>query len=899
MASFDAFERGFAKASLAQDGVGVPFTNLLQLLPNKEWVPFGHEALSVESGAFGTRNPNVQFYLKPSLMPICGSVDLKTHVLYQKDLAFLKKDGQHEVRINKEISSIWTAKELLNFAHARSTEFDLANVVTVLHRIAKSADRWQMKRDARLGKIVAQAVDVLGEDGRTTPRDIAKTQWAIGRLHAQDAPVQEKLNRAIARRMSEFEAQGLSNVIWGLAFAEQDAACAMRLALLEFHQRIGECDPQALSNVAWSIAKSLAAGHEPLLLALSSASIARVKKFDPQGLANLSWSFATLQQHDPVLFARVGETFLSSSSTWEPQHIANFLWSCARCQVESPPLLAGLCAASSCSLDTWTCQGLANLAWSLAKLERAENSLLERIITVLARKIRRCSPQNTVNLAWSFAKLLAATSAVLELLASQTTRTLAEFSPQHCSNLSWAFATMSHMQEPLMMMISFLTQDLLSSFAVASCVQVALFPFHLGRHMLECKEECHAQDIASLLWSCAKLAWQDQALLKHLCASCIVKVESFSAQHMAMCTWALGCLTLPQQELMHSFARQLPRSRGEIGTQGISNLAHGLGKQALRDEDFLDFLSQEASGSFALFTNQEFAMTLWAFAKLHFLSPPLVAGACQECLERRPHLLPQDLVVLSWAFARLDVGWILSAMSAEVQKSIPELGPQDLANVSWAFAAAQVEDAPMMSSIAQEARRQILELEVQDVSNISWAFAKFGLRDAHFFEVLAERVSALVGCLLPQNLSILCWSFAKLELQKPKLITCIMQECWKHVDQFDSQGVSNLIWSLAVLAYDSPSLCQRLSQRAICLVHEMTAQEMANIAWGLHVLQHGNTLQCFLQHSIGPFSRMAVRDGAAWVDFVNVCLEAQEASGTQWPRPCYVHRSCWTPDPLG
>ena len=108
-----------------------------------------------------------------------------------------------------------------------------------------------------------------------------------------------------------------------------------------------------------------------------------------------------------------------------------------------------------------------------------------------------------------------------------------------------------------------------------------------------------------------------------------------------------------------------------------------------------------------------------------------------------------------------------------------------------------------------------------------------------------------MGCLLPQNLSILCWSFAKLELQKPKLITCIMQECWKHVDQLDSQGVSNLIWSLAVLAYDSPSLCQRLSQRAICLVHEMTAQEMANIAWGLHVLQHGNTLQCFLQHSIG------------------------------------------------
>lgn len=68
-------------------------------------------------------------------------------------------------------------------------------------------------------------------------------------------------------------------------------------------------------------------------------------------------------------------------------------------------------------------------------------------------------------------------------------------------------------------------------------------------------------------------------------------------------------------------------------------------------------------------------MTLWAFAKLHFLSPPLVAGACQECLERRPHLLPQDLVVLSWAFARLDVGWILSAMSAEVLPVVSSAGP--------------------------------------------------------------------------------------------------------------------------------------------------------------------------------------------------------------------------------
>ncbi|CAJ1330647.1 unnamed protein product, partial [Effrenium voratum] len=100
-----AFERGFQRAAEAA-GAEDSEAALLRLLPNKDWVPFG-KAMGTKpasAGAFGGGAEGAAaFYLKPSLMPVVGSCDWECHPLYQKDLAFVKKDGAQEVRINKQI----------------------------------------------------------------------------------------------------------------------------------------------------------------------------------------------------------------------------------------------------------------------------------------------------------------------------------------------------------------------------------------------------------------------------------------------------------------------------------------------------------------------------------------------------------------------------------------------------------------------------------------------------------------------------------------------------------------------------------------------------------------------------------------------------------------------------
>lgn len=175
---FAALEEGWVEEEVQHGGHGGQYLDFLRLLPNKDWVPFGASELESHQGAFGAPGgAAVEFYLKPSLMPVGGFFGWKAHPVYQKDLAFVRKDNIHEIRLNKEISTRWTAAELLDFAALRSSEFDVANAVTTVHRIAKATDRWNAKRDPRLRAVIAQTVDIIRDPSRRgTARDVAKTQ---------------------------------------------------------------------------------------------------------------------------------------------------------------------------------------------------------------------------------------------------------------------------------------------------------------------------------------------------------------------------------------------------------------------------------------------------------------------------------------------------------------------------------------------------------------------------------------------------------------------------------------------------------------------------------------------------------------------------------------------------
>ncbi|CAE7641932.1 AL1 [Symbiodinium sp. CCMP2456] len=839
---------GFREESFKEPGDD--FAKFLSTLPNKEWIPFGDEAPAPRQGVFGAPSDNVLFYLKPCQMPVCGSLSWRADPHHEKELAFLKKDSQHEVRINKQLSTLWSARELLAFAESRSAEFDIANVITNLHRVAKSADRWQVKRDPRLKDLFRRAVEAVTSHDRASVRDIAKIQWAIGRLQFRDVAVEAGLADAILSRLHQFEPQGLSNIIWSFGFVPPSAHLLQGL-LDAFSAKVVESDPQALSNVVWSLARLSC--RTPLLHSVSRVAVAKLDAFDPQGLANIAWSFATLQHSDPTLFSGICEAFSFGGAGWEPQNVSNLIWSCARIQFSSEPLLDTAVREATSTIDGWSCQGVANLLWGFAKLASAKADLFDKGAQVVKQKLRRFSPQNSASVVWAFAKLSLLTRDLLDLVASDVTLKQAEFSPQHASSVMWACGTSSHYHAKLLTVLSNKASEM---------------------------SEFNCQDLSNFAWSCAKLLWADAPLLEALAADVCEKTRSFPAQNLAMTVWSFGCLSFRREPMMVALMGHLPSLLGELGPQGLANVAMGCAKLVFKSR-VLEDLAAVAAANMKSFSNQEFSMLLWSMAKLALKDTDFIQESVAETKARRELLNPQDLAVLAWAFAHLEGSEsheILDALAWEMTKNVIDFSPQDLSNISWAYATACLEHAVMMSAISMEALRKMGSFQAQDLSNLCWAFAKLGLTDEGLFDALASAVQERIETLLPQNLSMVAWSFAKLGLLNEDMMAAIAREVLRKIEDLDGQATANLVWSWAVLGLRHSWLLEPLMHRASVLMASLNGLEISNVAWGLSLLGLlGPELRKpWLQRAAGCFLETSA-SGAAWVDFANVCKEPMEA----------------------
>jgi len=857
-----ALEDGYSGEERLRGGAGGQVLDFLGLLPSKDWVPFGAFELDPGIGAWGAPGGTaVDFYLKPSLMPVGGFAGWKSHPIYQKDLAFIKKDSSREVRLNKEIATRWSSQELLAFADVRHAEFDVANVITTVHRIAKSSDRWFVKRDRRLKQVIAQAVGIICEPERkAVARDAAKTIWAMARVGSTDRQVQDQLSEEIKRRLEAFEPQGLSNIMWSYARLGPPREVIMEGVVEAFWRlvRYGSCEPQALSNTTWALAK-LVVMNVPMLADISTEVIKKAHEFDPQGLANTTWAFATLQLEDLAMFDRIGDVLAADPSRWRPQNMANLTWAYAKVQISHTRMLDAVASETASTIEDWNTQGLANIAWAYAKLGVNYSDLFGRISSAVIQKVRTFTPQNTVNIAWAFAKLCIAKADLMDAVAQDVVLKSKDFSPQHCSNIAWAFGT-----------AGLLNEDMMESLAGAVASGIAEF---------------NGQDLANVTWSCAKLVWTQTGMLDVVAGEVIRKVSAFTPQNVAITTWSFGCLAVANEPMMVTIAADFPSRIGEFGPQGLSNLAHGLAKLGIRDDKAMCAIGNEASKMLCDFTNQEFTMTAWAFAKLGVAWASIVDAVIAELKRRLSQLLPQDLATLAWSFARLSVARskeALEELSWEVTKQVRDLSPQDLSNISWAYATAGFENAMMMEAISQEVVRKVDRFTAQDIANTSWAFAKLGITPSEMFDAIALAVTKKVSVLLPQNLSIVSWSYAKLGLLNDVMMEAVAEEIVAKIEGFDGQGIGNIMWAFGVLGLrEHVATAQVVMERAIVIMDDLTAQEISSVAWSLSALGHMDLLHRFLPQSVSQFAKVVREvDGASWVDFANVvAIEARAGKG--------------------
>ncbi|CAO5678673.1 MAG: hypothetical protein NEHIOOID_00959 [Holosporales bacterium] len=231
-----------------------------------------------------------------------------------------------------------------------------------------------------------------------------------------------------------------------------------------------------------------------------------------------------------------------------------------------------------------------------------------------------------------------------------------------------------------------------------------------------------------------------------------------------------------------------------------------------------------------LFSEQNIANSLWAFAKLDKQAPDALLQAITD--ENIGDFNAQGIANSLWALATLGQQVPDALLQSITDEKIHTFNAQGIANSLWAFAKRdkQAPDA-LLQAFTDE---NISDFNPQNIINSLWAFATLGQQapDA----LLQAFTDKNIGNFNAQGIANSLWAFAKLGRQAPNaLLQAITDE---KIRDFKPQEIANTLWAFATLGQQAPNaLLQAITDANI---HKFKAQEIANSLWALAVMNYAN-----------------------------------------------------------
>jgi hypothetical protein len=268
-------------------------------------------------------------------------------------------------------------------------------LVNLMHNVAKGWHKQgQQQLDQQRNAFFAAASDQVAQlatGGRLNGQDISNAVYACALVRHGDEEMCSSIVQAAISSLATFNAQNLSNLLWGLAklvdadmvpvpvVAEQ--LCSRLAAAAK--SRIREFNAQDISNTIWAWAKLKKAGlpvqlDVQMCLGLAEEAIAKAGSFQPQALSNTLWAWAVLARGDnglpgahhklvEQLFGTLTAAAMQLLPQLSSQEVANLMHAHATCsRFCTQQLYQQLGAAMQGKLAGASVQAICNAAWAIA-----------------------------------------------------------------------------------------------------------------------------------------------------------------------------------------------------------------------------------------------------------------------------------------------------------------------------------------------------------------------------------------------------------------------------------------------------------------------------------------------------------------------------------------------------
>lgn len=571
--------------------------------------------------------------------------------------------SQENIQINLELGRARGAMNLLAVVNQHLRKFNMVNASTALQRLAKSAGNKnadtedaegfsnslnnRIKRDPRFTALLEKTTKLAALDPSTyQPRHLSTTLWACATLDVQDSGLEKVILTACDHKLHDFKSQEISNLIWAVA-------------------RLGG------KSGTWTIWRAFLQRLLPIAHPI-------LWDFTPQGLSNVAWGLATMNVDNRDFMHALVAMAAKTVHTFKPLELANTVWAMAKLQLLTR--LSDTTDASSTTSQAWR-PGL-------------PSKHAPELVGAIQRNMSDFTARNFASIAWAVGKLVSdgADPSVWDffrLVVPNVHTFVSNMNGIELAMVCWALATA--------------TEDKGEGDTNAAAATTALQTVITS--VSPRIDSLSGRQLATLVWSVAKLRVSDTQLLQRVADCACPRVSQLNPQDLDNLAWGFARCEHIHLALMLAIAEATTRLLSSPGdmTPGGEEEAEGAGS----------------------FPSKNLANILWAMAKL---------GVGKEIIN--PNSIGQDV-------------WSVFAKTTckTVRKRAGEFNPRDLANTAWALAAlgetfqavdTTIKTTKTIKALAKAARACLGNFNAQECSKLLYSMTRAGVSDSQLSQLAAQ-----------------------------------------------------------------------------------------------------------------------------------------------------------------
>ena len=563
----------FAKLNMrAVYAVRSSFTNLCFLQFNP------HLSQKVSSGTFnGVINLHSSSWPLLRITKTARKVDSLFLINHSTAYYTIKptRSFRDNIQLNKRITSLKTVDDHLELFNSFKNSANIVNRVTMLHCIAKIAERdKKQKQMLKMGQrrenspYLALLESITGVIYKCQPRQLANLMWALGQTREKEHKLVKVCEKEIlSRGIVTFHNAGISQIVNGCANLNLKTSRifgSLQEAILNGQLTIEDFEDRQLWGILLSFCKMSAGSAGMFDVVLKEILSRDISNCQPRDLANLMWALGQIGEKEHKLVKLCEKEILSRGIVaFHNAGISQIVNGCANLNLKTSRIFGSVQEAilnGQLTIEDFEDRQLWGILLSFCKMSNGSAGMFDVVLKeILSRDISKCQPRQLANLMWALGQIGEKEHKLVKLCEKEIlSRGIVAFHNagisqivNGCANLNLKTSRIFGSLQEAILNGQLTIEDfedrqlwgILLSFCKISAGSAGMFDVVLKEILSRDISKCQPRDLANLMWVLGQIREKEQKLVG-ICEKQILSRDIMAFNNAHICQIIKGCANL-------------------------------------------------------------------------------------------------------------------------------------------------------------------------------------------------------------------------------------------------------------------------------------------------------------------------------------------------------------------